>query len=375
MSRIVPTMKDDIVVDRSPIVEQYLPPKPKPIFSNPSSSGSPSPQGGNLNKKQMLLQNNIALHKKYESMVLDWTLILCDPVNEDTLGEAANRIKQSHYQEIIDERNIGNLCGYPLCDQPPRHLKGKFRISLGERKVFDISELKKYCSSNCLSASRWFESQLTEEPLYLVDTESAYIKTTRISIMPLGVDITEFHAQRRKDASEKEAKPAPAFSLPEHSLDVVSPDLSQSKSKLASTSSSASERKLSYSLENEYVQTLLASVPETPSFIKIVERDTMNTTLLDTQDMGSVDREMRDAFGSDDDDKEDENQHDSVEGFRIPANPKPQKLPGSIGMLGGDTKMLEKKMSQVTLSDNQRFQSQDHTMSRTASSTSMDTQP
>ncbi|KAF9352697.1 hypothetical protein BGX26_009507 [Mortierella sp. AD094] len=314
-------MKDDIVVDRSPLVDQYLPPKPKPSPSASSSSSSQgnsrssAGQGEGLTKKQVLLQNNIALHKKYEAMVLDWTLILCDPVDENTLGEAANRIKQSHYEEIIDERNIGNLCGYPLCSQPPRDLKGKFRISLSERKVFDISELKR-----------------------------------------------EFHAQRAKDAPKKEEKPTPAFSLP----------LLSSPTSESATASFAPSQKLSHSLENEYVQTILASVPETPSFIKIVEHDTTGTALSEDQDMDGVDSD------DDDDDEENEHQYDSVEGFRIPVKPKSQKTLGSVGvarMSDSDTRTLENKMSQVTLSDDQHMQSQDQTMRRTASSTSMDTRP
>ncbi|KAF9173228.1 RNA polymerase II associated protein 2 [Mortierella sp. AD011] len=364
--RIVPTMKDDIVVDRSPLVDQYLPPKPKPkpstaaSSSSPSSSKDKSKSSEGLTKKQVLLQNNIALHKKYEAMVLDWTLILCDPVSEDTLGEAANRIKQSHYEEIIDERNIGNLCGYPLCSQPPRDLKGKFRISLSERKVFDISELKKYCSSKCLSASRWFESQLSEEPLYLMDSESAYLRTTRVSIVPLGMDITEFHAQRTKDAPMKEEKATPAFNLPPLSLPTL---------ESAATSSTPSQKQ-PQSLGNEYVRSLLASVPETPSFIKIVERDTTGVTPLEDQHMNGED--------SDDDEKENGHQYDSVEGYRIPIKPRSQRPLDSIEiarMSDSDAKTLEIKMSRVTLSDDQHMHLQDQSMSRTASSTSMDTRP
>ncbi|KAG0003799.1 hypothetical protein BGZ79_011085 [Entomortierella chlamydospora] len=330
--RIVPTMKDDIVVDRSPLVDQYLPPKPKPkpSTSAPSSSSSKdkSKYSEDLTKKQVLLQNNIALHKKYEAMVLDWTLILCDPVSEDTLGEA--------------------------------DLKGKFRISLSERKVFDISELKKYCSSKCLSASRWFESQLSEEPLYLMDSESAYLRTTRVSIVPLGMDITEFHAQRSKDAPKKEEKSTPAFSLPPLS----SPTLE------STATSSAPSQKQPQSLGNEYVQSLLASVPETPSFIKIVEHDTTGVTPLEDQHMNGED--------SDDDEEENGHQYDSVEGFRIPIKSRSQKPLDSIGiarMSDSDAKTLENKMSRVTLSDDQYMHPQDQSMSRTASSTSMDTRP
>lgn len=86
-------MKDDIVVDRSPIVEQYLPPAP----AKPSSaSSSPGSQGADpdstLNRKQTLIKSNIELRKRFESMVLKWQEILCDPVTEDVLGEAVSAL-------------------------------------------------------------------------------------------------------------------------------------------------------------------------------------------------------------------------------------------------------------------------------------------
>ncbi|KAG0016941.1 RNA polymerase II associated protein 2 [Podila clonocystis] len=192
-------MRDDIVVNQSSVVSQYMPPKsitpvggvastvPNPNgASSDATDTSPTKQ---LNKKQILLQQNFDLKRKYESMVLEWIEILCDPVSEATLGEAANRLKQSHYQEVIEERKIGNLCGYPLCGRPPRDIKGKFRISLSERKVFDISVLKLYCSSTCLAASRWLEGQLTEEPLYLNNSASESLKVTRVSIVPLDMGL------------------------------------------------------------------------------------------------------------------------------------------------------------------------------------------
>jgi len=68
-------------------------------------------------------------------------------------------------------------------------IKGKFRISLQERKVFDISVLKQFCSSTCLAASRWLEAQMSEEPLYLLNSDSDYLKETRVSIVPLNMEL------------------------------------------------------------------------------------------------------------------------------------------------------------------------------------------
>ncbi|KAI1316125.1 RNA polymerase II associated protein 2 [Mortierella claussenii] len=369
--RKVATMKDDIVVDQSPLVKQYLPPKPKTASS--SSHASPGGvQAEQLTKKQILLQNNIAMHKKYESMVLDWTLTLADPVSEATLGEAANRIKQSHYQEIIDERNINRLCGYPLCTEPPRDLKGKFRISLSERKVFDITVLKKFCSSRCLSASRWFESQLTEDPLYLMDVDAEHLKICRVSIVPLGVKLAEFQAQRGQSKLSSDIKSPPAFSLPEHDLETVTRKPSQ-----PSQPSSSSPQAPAPSLGYEYVQSLLASVPETPSFIKIVEHDTLGQAAHEPLDMSGMDQEMQEIFGDNEGNGDLEQQaYDVVDGFRVPvpSQEQGQRVGGASGT-DMDTRTLITKMSQIELSGDRPSNPHDTAMRRTASSTSMDTQP
>ncbi|KAG0299283.1 RNA polymerase II associated protein 2 [Dissophora globulifera] len=377
--RSVATMKDDIVVDHSPLIDQYLPPKPiaPESTSPPSSTGQAGDQGDKLNRKQVLLQNNIDLRKKFESMVLEWQEILCDPVDIETLGEAANRIKRSHYEEIIEERNIGKLCGYPLCPNPPRDIKGKFRISLQERKVFDISVLKQYCSSTCLSSSRWLEAQLTEEPIYLNNSDHAFLKQIRVSIVPLGMELAEFQAQHGGGIAPNvvDTRSSQAFVLPEHKLESVPTrrvSSSAASSALPSQLSSASKavQPPSSTPEEEYVQSLLASIPDTPSSIRIVEHDTTG--------VNNMDHEMQDEF---EDDEFAHHNHESVDGYLVPVrNSKPSLKRGGIGSIEADTRALADNLAQVSLSDQQQQQQQqhlqpqgDHIMRRVASSSSMDT--
>ncbi|KAG0267268.1 RNA polymerase II associated protein 2 [Mortierella polycephala] len=373
MSRNVATMKDDIVVNKSPLIEQYLPPEPpKPSTSSTSPSASNSQSGGQtnkLNRKQMLLQHNLELRKKFEKMVLEWQEILCDPVSVETLGEAANRIKQSHYQEIIEERNIGKFCGYPLCSKPPRDIKGKYRISLSERKVYDITVLKKFCSSTCLAASRWLESQLTEEPIYLKDNDPAYLKVTRVSIVPLDMELADFQAQRMHAALAQDSKPTPAFSLPTQGLENVS--VQQLPVYAAQTSSSSIAATVSpASLGNQYIQSLLASVPETPSSIKVIEHDMMEEAPREPLDMCNMDQEMREVFGVDGTERH-EQQYDTVEGFRVPVRSNRVEQKG----VASDTRTIEKGLAQVTLSDPHQQQLPGQPMCKSDSSMSMDTQP
>ncbi|KAG0090045.1 RNA polymerase II associated protein 2 [Podila epicladia] len=352
-------MRDDIVVNQSPIVSQYMPlksiaPAGRVAPTVPSANGTPcgvEDTSNKLNKKQILLQQNFDLKRKYESMVLEWIEILCDPVSEATLGEAANRLKQSHYQEVIEERKIGNLCGYPLCSRPPRDIKGKFRISLSERKVFDISVLKLYCSSNCLAASRWLEGQLTEEPLYLNNSDSENLKVTRVSIVPLDMDMAEFQASRTTVASRQEpVEGLPVFNLPSHDLQNVTAKAPSTSSSTLAAIDSASLSSPS-AAGNAYVQSLLATVPTTPSFIKIVERETSDVTPDEQLDLSTMSRDMHSVFGHGPESTE--AQYDNVEGFRVPIAAKRQnKTPVSHKSLyHSDISTLEDQMAEVKLSD------------------------
>ncbi|KAJ3201531.1 hypothetical protein HDU67_001235, partial [Dinochytrium kinnereticum] len=47
--------------------------------------------------------------------------------------------------------------------------KGQYHISLSKLRVYDTTELGKYCSPTCLALSRYFRGQLLEEPAYLRD--------------------------------------------------------------------------------------------------------------------------------------------------------------------------------------------------------------
>jgi len=87
-------MRDDIVVDQSPLVQQYLPPKSAATTARTEdmdgTEDEPETAPAKLNRKQILLQQNIELRKKFESMALHWQEVLCDTVSEQVLGEAVS---------------------------------------------------------------------------------------------------------------------------------------------------------------------------------------------------------------------------------------------------------------------------------------------
>lgn len=86
--------------------------------------------------------------------------------NEDQLFAAGSLMSRSDYEDVVIERSIANLCGYPLCNNSmplDRPHKGRYRISLKEHKVYDLHETYMYCSSSCVVNSRAFAGSLQEE--------------------------------------------------------------------------------------------------------------------------------------------------------------------------------------------------------------------
>lgn len=86
--------------------------------------------------------------------------------NEDQLFAAGSLLSRKDYEDVVIERSIANLCGYPLCTNPlpsDRPHKGRYRISLKEHKVYDLHETYMYCSSGCVVNSRAFGGSLQEE--------------------------------------------------------------------------------------------------------------------------------------------------------------------------------------------------------------------
>ncbi|XP_042009221.1 putative RNA polymerase II subunit B1 CTD phosphatase RPAP2 homolog [Salvia splendens] len=94
-------------------------------------------------------------------------LFLLDGIkDENHLLAAGSLISRGDYNDVVTERTIAEMCGYPLCTNPlpsDRPHKGRYRISLKEHKVYDLQETYMYCSSTCLINSRAFTANLQEE--------------------------------------------------------------------------------------------------------------------------------------------------------------------------------------------------------------------
>ncbi|CAL1388958.1 unnamed protein product [Linum trigynum] len=113
------------------------------------------------------MEENQSTSMKVKDAIHKLLLSLLDGIqNEDQLFAAGSLMSRGDYQDVVVERSIAKLCGYPLgknslpSDQPRN---GRYRISLKEHKVYDQQETYRYCSSSYLVNSRAFGGSLQEE--------------------------------------------------------------------------------------------------------------------------------------------------------------------------------------------------------------------
>ncbi|XP_054802034.1 putative RNA polymerase II subunit B1 CTD phosphatase RPAP2 homolog isoform X2 [Prosopis cineraria] len=94
--------------------------------------------------------------------------------SEDQLFAAGSLMSRSDYEDVVTERYITDICGYPLCSNPlpsesDRPRKGRYHISLKEHKVYDLHETYKYCSSGCVVNSKSFAMSLQDKRCSVLD--------------------------------------------------------------------------------------------------------------------------------------------------------------------------------------------------------------
>ncbi|TKC48497.1 hypothetical protein EI555_003098 [Monodon monoceros] len=69
--------------------------------------------------------------------------LLEENITEEFLRECGKFITPAHYSDVVDERSIIKLCGYPLCRKKLGIVpKQKYKISTKTNKVYDITERK-----------------------------------------------------------------------------------------------------------------------------------------------------------------------------------------------------------------------------------------
>ncbi|KAM5256386.1 putative RNA polymerase II subunit B1 CTD phosphatase RPAP2 [Ctenodactylus gundi] len=98
--------------------------------------------------------------------------LLEENITEELLLECGKFITPAHYSDIVVERSIIKLCGYPLCQKKLGIVpKQKYKISTKTNKVYDITERKSFCSNFCYKASKYFEAQIPKSPVWVREEE------------------------------------------------------------------------------------------------------------------------------------------------------------------------------------------------------------
>ncbi|KAG0172708.1 RNA polymerase II associated protein 2 [Apophysomyces sp. BC1034] len=148
-----------------------------------------------LTPKQKLIKTSAQQRFNIQKITFEWQekLFSQPKVPIDTLTEAAIMLQPQTYEEVIEERMVQELCGYPLCDQPPQK-PARYRISYSQRKVFDQTELASYCSDACLKKSKYYAMQLSEEAVWARDLSLP----STVHVVPLLQDFREALLQEKK---------------------------------------------------------------------------------------------------------------------------------------------------------------------------------
>jgi hypothetical protein len=120
-------------------------------------------------ERDNLLSKHQKTVQEWEALAFEWQEKLSDPCSEETLIEAAAYLQPRHYHEVLEERDANHLCGYPPCDRPPRPAGSKYKIDFKRKIVYDQSSLYLFCSQRCHAASKFFEAQLSTQPLHIRD--------------------------------------------------------------------------------------------------------------------------------------------------------------------------------------------------------------
>ncbi|KAI9346416.1 Rtr1/RPAP2 family-domain-containing protein [Zopfochytrium polystomum] len=237
------------------------PPQPSKNAQGASKPRQRVPRKSNLNPKQKAVKGSLENLRDWDKRIFAIQTSLFDgAVDPHILIDAVKHLRPDQYQEVIVERAASRLCGYPLCSGAIQNLPGRYRISHKELKVYDITELKSFCSATCYASSKFVENQLPEEPVFLRN-----LAAMQIDLIPLGTSMASIE------------------------------NLSKKKSTVHATIDEMRE---------EYVRTLLSTVKHAvkqPVEVKILERELV---IPDAVEATAALKSKRDTA-------------DTIEGFRI----------------------------------------------------------
>ncbi|KAJ2585658.1 hypothetical protein IWW49_004469, partial [Coemansia sp. RSA 1797] len=73
--------------------------------------------------RKTTIKESAKRREQYTQLSLLWHEKLLRPVKENVLEQAARYLTPSEYDDVVEERSLSGLCGYPLCDRPPQKIE------------------------------------------------------------------------------------------------------------------------------------------------------------------------------------------------------------------------------------------------------------
>ena len=137
--------------------------KPLPSASSSSASSSSPPSSSSLTKDRLL--NNL---QYYQFLTRVQSLLITTPASSpSTLSRASLVLRPCDFQEVLVERSHSSLCALPTCAHSTQRSAGRYRLSLSQQRVWDVSEEVTYCSRECEESSLDYLALLQDDPVYL----------------------------------------------------------------------------------------------------------------------------------------------------------------------------------------------------------------
>ncbi|CAI6359557.1 unnamed protein product [Macrosiphum euphorbiae] len=160
-------------------------------------------------KKEQLSKNILETLKKKkecEKKALDIVIELIDGgLEEADLLNKLHSINPCHYEDVVEERFILKQCGYVMCEKKLEYIPNqKYKISLALKKVYDITERKKFCSNICFKSSKYLQNQLLTTPLWLREKDT--VPTFKLLNIHTEKDIA-YHLHTIPDGHTKSSTP------------------------------------------------------------------------------------------------------------------------------------------------------------------------
>lgn len=151
--------------------------------------------------RKVTFHANVFNRTYFEKLTFEWQEKLFEPkeATESDLALASRYLCPKDYLDVLIERNAAGLCGYPLCSKPPQNFRSDRYLSARHQKMLDLTPLKPFCSKLCFGSSRFYEVQLSTEPVYLrkLDTWSP------VEVIPFGITVVDYMKLREESSKIK----------------------------------------------------------------------------------------------------------------------------------------------------------------------------